>query len=147
MLQRARAHRSSSSTRQQQQQQRAIESSGAQCAVGCSLTDAPHSHRLAPSATPPQHDNYGGPAAVLRGGLHQESLPGRQPAQRPSPPHHAEGGGELPAVPELLQVCSERNCTQNEENSCHLDVRGWFYFTSTFPQCPSVAANLSGECR
>lgn len=54
---------------------------------------------------------YGGPAAVLRGGLHPESLPGHQPAQRPSPAHHAEGRGKLPTVTKLLQVCSERNCT------------------------------------
>ncbi len=79
---------------------------------------------------------------MLRGGLHQESLPGRQPAQRPSPTHHAEGRGKLPTVAKLLQVCSERNCAQNEENSCHLDVRGWFYFTSTFLPCLSFAANL-----
>lgn len=61
---------------------------------------------------------------MLRGGLHQESPPGRQPAQRPSPQHHAKGGGELPAVPQLLKVCAERNSAQNEEDSCYLDVRG-----------------------
>lgn len=63
---------------------------------------------------------------MLRGRLHPESLPGRQPAQRPSSTHHAEGRGKLLTVAKLFQVCSERNCTQNEENSCHLDVRGWF---------------------
>lgn len=77
---------------------------------------------------------HGGPAAVLRGGLHQESLPGRQPAHRPSSAYHAEGGGKLPTFSELLQMCSKRNCTQNEENSCHLDVRGWF-FTSLQLYC------------
>lgn len=69
---------------------------------------------------------------MLRGGLHQESLPGREPAERQSSEHHAESRGELPTVAQLLQVCSERNCAQNEENSCHLDVRGGSYFPLTF---------------
>ena len=61
---------------------------------------------------------------MLRGGLHPESPPGRQPAQRPSSDDHAEGRGPLFTLPKLLQVRAERNCAQNEENCCHLDVRG-----------------------
>lgn len=45
---------------------------------------------------------YGGETAVLRSGLHQESLPGRQPAQRPSPPDYAEGRGTLFTLSKLL---------------------------------------------
>lgn len=45
---------------------------------------------------------YGGETAVLRSGLHQESLPGRQPAQRPSPPDHVEGRGTLFTLSKLL---------------------------------------------
>lgn len=70
------------------------------------------------------HSCYGGEAAGLRGGLHQESPPGRQPAQRPSPADHAEGRGALFTVAKLLQVRAKRNCAQNEESCCHLDVRG-----------------------
>lgn len=45
---------------------------------------------------------YGGETAVLRSGLHQESLPGRQPAQRPSPPDYVEGRGTLFTLSKLL---------------------------------------------
>lgn len=89
---------------------------------------------------------YGGPAAVLWGGLNQESLPGRQPAQWPSSTHHAQGRRKLLAFAKLLQVCSERNCTKNAKNSCHLDVGGWFIWLKLFASNSPTACRLLNLC-
>lgn len=89
------------------------------CAASCPREHGPDRRR-----TPLSSCYHGGAAAVLRGGLHPESPPGRQPAERARPADHAEGGGKLPAGAQLLQVCSEGHRSQHEEDSGHLDVRG-----------------------